>query len=240
MAEWLIEDLVAGDAVRRSAVATAAAVDRGGEGVAEAQPAALAVRLHDLVVHNNKKWFDLFGGADVRVDVVVVQGNVVDGDASSAYAPSTIRFGGVADGASLATDDHGLLVYFGRPRHFLDISLMVSRDRKDSDDLAQLIKGAGTSKELRDAGTALLGLAMAAPQAAVVAGAVAAAAVVGNAAYRLVRAVSGTTIGVYRGNRLAYPDRFGVGRNPSDGSTYRKGDLSFWYEVVQAEPAAPA
>jgi hypothetical protein len=109
------------------------------------------------------------------------------------------------------------------------------RDRRDSDDLAELIRHAATSKEVVDAGTALLGLAVAAPQAAAVAAAVTAAAVLANTAYQLVRAVSGSTIGVYRGNRLAYPDRFGIGRNPSDGSTYYKHDLSFWYEVVLAE-----
>ena len=52
----------------------------------------------------------------------------------------------------------------------------------------------------------------------------------------VVRAMSGSTIGMYRGCRLAHPDKFGSGRNPSDGSTYRKGDLSFWYEVVK-DPA---
>jgi hypothetical protein len=44
--------------------------------------------------------------------------------------------------------------------------------------------------------------------------------------------MSGNTIGMYRGSWLAYPDKFGEGRNPSDGSSYRKGDFSFWYEVI--------
>jgi hypothetical protein len=51
----------------------------------------------------------------------------------------------------------------------------------------------------------------------------------------VIRQVSGKTIGLYRGNRLAYPDKFGLGRNPADGS-YRERDLSFWYEVVRTTP----
>jgi hypothetical protein len=128
-----------------------------------------------------------------------------------------------------------LLIYYGRPRHFLDISLLVSRDRKDSGDLAKLIERSASSKPLQDAATSLLALAVAAPQAAAVVGALAAAAVIGNVAFELVRAVSGTTIGVYRGNRLTYPNRFGIGRNPPDGLTYRKSSMSFWYEVIEAE-----
>ncbi len=80
--------------------------------------------------------------------------------------------------------------------------------------------------------TSLLGLAVAAPPAAAVVGGVAAAATIGDLAYQVVRNLTGATIGMYRGSRLAYPDKFGAGRNPSDGSSYRKGDFSFWYEVV--------
>jgi hypothetical protein len=52
-----------------------------------------------------KKWFDVLGGADVRVDAVVVQGNVVDSDSSTAYAPSTFRFPGIGDGDAVPTDE---------------------------------------------------------------------------------------------------------------------------------------
>jgi len=39
------------------------------------------------------------------------------------------------------------------------------------------------------------------------------------------------------GSRLAYPDKFGEGRNPAGGSSYRQGDFSFWYEVISNPPS---
>jgi len=233
MNEWLVEEIPGRDAIVRSAASVAAIAERELVGP-EAEPLAIAVRLHDILIRNNKKWFNFLGGADVRVDVVVVQGNIVEDDKSSAYTPSTTRFADVGRQDSLATDEHGLLIYYGRPKHFLDISVMISRDTKDSDDLAKLIKDQAGSKEFGGALEAIVGLAVTAPQAAIVAGAVGAASVIGNLAYQVVRAVSGNTIGIYHGNRLAYPDRFGIGRNPP-ASTYQRGDMSFWYEVVEAE-----
>jgi hypothetical protein len=35
----------------------------------------------------------------------VVQGNVVDSDSSTAYAPSTFRFPGIGDGDAVPTDE---------------------------------------------------------------------------------------------------------------------------------------
>jgi hypothetical protein len=199
---------------------------------------ALAVKLHDLTVHNNRKWLDMIKGADVRVDAVIVQGNALTDDDARAYAPATLRFPDVGDGDTLAED--ALLVYYGWPRHFLDLSLLVSRDRKDSDELAQLLKSQEGTQELSGITNTLIGLgSSASPEVAAVQAAIAAATQLADLAYRLVRATSGNTIGIYRGCRLAYPDRFGVGRNPRTG-VYHKQHLSFWYEVVDAEdPANP-
>jgi len=246
MDTWLIADEVDQRAIERSVLAAQARSVRGEpdaddldvppdpaglEGQGQGRAPGVAVRLHDLVVHNNRKWLDFLGGADARVDVVVVQGNVLDGDATACYSPATFRYQGIGDGTRLPTDDRGLLAYFGWPRHFLDLSVIVSRDRRDSDDLATLLTTKAADPEMQAAVTALTGLALANPPAAAVGAALGGAAAIGGLAYQLVRSVSDRTIGLYRGNRLAYPDRFGLGRNPTDG-TYRERDLSFWYEVV--------
>jgi hypothetical protein len=235
---WLITDDADTRAVERSVLAEQAQSLRGDEDTdtdeADGAP-GLAVRLHDLVVHNNRKWFDFLGGADARVDVVVVQGNVLDGQATAAYVPATFRFQGVGDGTRLPTDDQGLLAYYGWPKHFLDISVIVSRDRGHSDDLANLLTAQAEDPKVQAALTALAGLAVTNPPAAAVAAALGGAAALGNLAYQVIRQVSDKTIGLYRGNRLAYPDQFGLGRNPTDGS-YRERDLSFWYEVIRTAP----
>ena len=230
MAEWLVEESVDPRSVARSLVLEGAAQERGATAAKHAP--TVAVRLHDVLIHNNKKWLDIFGGADVRLDAIVVQGNVIESGPAAAYVPTTMRFSGIGDGDSLPSDEFGMLLYFGRPRHFLDISIIVSRDRRDTDDLSSLLAKELDSSAMKGAMTSLLGLAVAAPPAAAVVGGVAAAATIGDLAYQVVRNLTGATIGMYRGSRLAYPDKFGAGRNPSDGSSYRKGDFSFWYEVV--------
>lgn len=240
MANWLIEEPAGLQAVERSVINESMIyeADSGGpESTADAVSRGTAIRLHDVLIHNNKKWFDIFGGADIRLDAVVVQGNVIENDPAAAYVPTTMRFANIGDGDQLPSDEYGMLMYYGYPLHFLDISIIVSRDRRDSDDLATRLTNEMNSAAMKGAITSLAGLALAAPPAAVVAGAIAAAATIGNLAYEVVRAMSGTSIGMYRGSRLAYPDRFGVGRNPADRSSYRKGDFSFWYEVVSDSAA---
>jgi hypothetical protein len=233
MTDWLIEEPADARAVARSVVFEDARQERGRAARAPAQTVAL--RLHDVLIHNNKKWFDIFGGADIRLDAVVVQGNVIDADPAAAYVPTTMRFPGIADGDRLPSDDYGMLLYYGYPRHFLDISIMVSRDTRDTDDLSTRLAKEMNSGAMKGAMAAILGLAVAAPPAAAVTGAIAAAATIGDLARQIVRGMSGSTIGMYRGSRLAYPDEFGAGRNPSDGSSYRKGDFSFWYEVISQQ-----
>jgi hypothetical protein len=230
LTDWLIEEPADPQAVARSVILESALAERGPGTVVPTL--SVALRLHDVVIHDNKRWFNLFGGADVRLDAVVVQGNVIEADPTAAYVPTTMRFAGIGDGDHLPSDDFGMLLYYGYPRHFLDISIIVSRDRQDTDDLAAALAKEMNSSAMKSATVSLLGLAVAAPPAAAVAGAITAATTIGDLAYQVVRAMSGTTIGMYRGCRLAHPDKFGSGRNPSDGSSYRNGDLSFWYEVI--------
>ena len=64
-----------------------------------------------------------------------------NGEQQGFYQPTTFRFAGVQDGDRLPIDVPGLLVFYGQPAHFLDISILVSRDRSDSKDLGELISG---------------------------------------------------------------------------------------------------
>src|SRR5262245_60488015 len=64
----------------------------------EAAPpeAALAVSMNDIVIHDVHKWFGR--GADVRLDILAVHGNVSDEKAGSWYTPTTRTFPNVRDG----------------------------------------------------------------------------------------------------------------------------------------------
>ena len=150
--------------------------------------------------------------------------------------PGTLRFGRVADGDRLPTGEGGLLLFEGLARYFIDIFITVSRDRKDSDDLATALSKSLGDKEMQTALSAVVGLVVAAPTAATVTGAVAAAGVIGDAAYRILKAITGNTIGLFRASWLQFPDRFGIGRHPSGQEPYEVKDLSFWYEIVRNQP----
>jgi hypothetical protein len=189
----------------------------------------LAIRLNDIVIHDTRKWW---GGAKIRLDAIVVRG-LTTGDSGETpfYQPSTFRFGGVKDGDRLQVEAPGLLIFYGWPRHFVDISIMASRDTGDSADLGKLIADRANSDEWKTAAQSLLALTAAAPQAAVVAGAVGAAALIGNFAAEVLRAATDNTIGLYRTAWLQYRDAFGLGRHP-EADAFRQRDLSFWYEIV--------
>jgi hypothetical protein len=89
----------------------------------------------------------------------------------------------------------------------------------------------------RNAVVALAGLAVAAPPVAAITAAIGAAAVLGDFAYRVLREVAGTTIGLYRTSWLQYRDKFGEGRHPQGDGSYRVDDFSFWYDIVTEEEA---
>jgi len=232
MAKWLIDERpTRGEFVgelRRARVQIESA------GTAATSP--VAMRLRDIVVDDNRKLFGgVFSGAQVRIDALVVQGNLLDADSTSMYTPFTTRYNDVRNGQRLFADP-GLIAYAGRPKHFLDIALLISRDTKNSDDLAALLSANLNSPKVRSALTALAGLAVAAPQVAAIAGGIAAAATLADVAYTLIRSVADKTIGFYRGCRLEYPDQFGLGRNPKqDGQSYHVKGMSFWFDVVRTD-----
>jgi hypothetical protein len=184
-------------------------------------------------IHDNKKWF---GEADIRLDALVVTGYGQNEDPQSFYMPKTSSFGRVADGDRLPLGEGGLLIFHGAVLHFIDLFLLVSRDRKDTADLATLLAGGLRSDEIKGATGALLGMAVAAPQVATVTAAMGAATVLGEFAYRLLRAATGSTIGLYRNSHLQFRDGFGVGPHPSPPQRiYRVKDLSFRYEITLEE-----
>ncbi|HJQ38775.1 MAG TPA: hypothetical protein VKB93_16690 [Thermoanaerobaculia bacterium] len=226
--EWLIEETSGISPLAKDADALSGR--RYESSVREAEPASIALRLNDVFVHDTKKWF---GAADLRLDAIVVNGASAS-DTAGFYHPSTFRFADVHDAERLPIEDKGLVFFYGKPKHFLDLSIMLSRDRKDSEDLRELVVKRLGSNEFQTASAALLGLAVAAPQAAAIAAAVGAAATVGNFAAEVLREVTGTTIGLYRASWLEHGDRFGIGRHPERGY-YRQKGFEFWYEVLREE-----
>jgi hypothetical protein len=190
----------------------------------------LSVLIHDITIHDNKKWF---GEADIRLDALVITGKGINDSPDNFYMPRTASFGRVKDGESLPIGDGGLIVYNGPARHFIDIFIMVSRDSKDTDDLASLLEKKLSSGETKDAVSGLLGLTMAVPTVGAITAALSAAVIMGDLAYRLLRAASSTTIGLYRNTHMQVRDGFGIGPHPGPNNRcFRVKDLSFRYEIL--------
>ena len=189
--------------------------------------ASLAVRVHNMVIHDTKKWF---GDASIRLDTLVVYGPNPNADKESFYIPGTQRFNRVRDGDRLPIGDSGLLIFYGKPRYFLDISITVSRDRKDTKDLSTLVKERLKSSEFSVAASTILGLTAVAPQAAAVVAAVQAAATLGGLSAEVLHQATDNTIGLYRASYLQHSDAFGLGRHPDQGE-FRSNDFSFHYEI---------
>jgi hypothetical protein len=222
---WLLEQGAPLDPEAESRLARELRAVRGGIDRLTAPPLALSI--HEVVIHDNKKWF---GGADVRIDALVVQGHGSTKDPRSFYMPQTFRFPAVRDGEQLPTGEAGLLIFYGRPAYFLDLFLTVSRDRKDSDDLAKVLTTHLQSGAPQDALGTLVSL-VARPDVAALKLALGAAARLGEVAYDVLRSITGATVGLLHTSWLEHRDDFGVGRHPEAGS-YRLRDLSFWYEIV--------
>lgn len=187
------------------------------------------VTVHDVVVHDNRKWF---GEADVRIDALVVHGYPKDENPDSCYKPGTFRFSRVLDGDALPIGESGLLLFLGIPHHFLDVFITVARDTKDSDDLANLLQKATDSEEYKTALSGFRQLMSANPTAAMISAGLEASMAVGNLAYRILRKISSSTIGLYRASWLQHRDRFGEGRHPETGA-HRVKDLSFSLEITR-------
>jgi len=185
----------------------------------------LAVRINDMIIHDTRKWF---GSADIRVDAMVVHGRAND-EEQDYYVASTFRFGGIKDDDRLPIEEPGQRIFYGHPAHFLDVSVFVSRDSSDSDALASAIDAEMNTDAWKAASTAVLA-ATGATGAAAIVGAVSGAATISNATYKILKNLTGNTIGLYRTSWLQYADRFGLGRHPKTG-VFRQQDFSFWYSI---------
>ncbi|MBD2512573.1 hypothetical protein H6G91_36135 [Nostoc muscorum FACHB-395] len=226
---WLVDEIIPSDAATFEQMEELNLAQSRG---ADTQPPNLAVRLQDIMIWDTKKWF---GEAEIRLDALVVHGNPVQGDQTSFYMPQTFRFPRVKSEEPLPTGENGLLIFFGQPLHFLDIFITVSRDRKDSDDLATLLNKQLQSNEFKGAMSTIVGLAVTVPQVATVTTALGSASLLGNFAYQVLSKTTGDTIGLYRTSWLQYRDNFGIGRHPKQGSHHVQ-DISFCYEIVEEVP----
>jgi hypothetical protein len=202
-------------------------IRRGSVRRASASP-RLAVRLLDVVVHNNLK---LFGEAAVRIDALVVHGGPAADDRAGFYSPGTFRFDRVADGDRLPIGAAGLLLFFGRPRFFLDFFLAVSRDREGAESLSLLLESLSGSDKALAAQGQLLAMATGVPDAELLAAGMKAALSIGDAALLSIQNAASGTIGLYRNCWLRGRDAWGIGRHPDDGM-FRAKDLSFRFEIV--------
>jgi hypothetical protein len=197
-------------------------------------PTHVAVRLKELTVHSNRS----FLASAVRIDAMVV--TAPPEGARDPYRAATVRFDRVKDGDRLPFDD--LLVYEGPVGRFLDLAVWVAKDDQRDLDLGDLLAREAGSDEVKGAVAVLAGLAVSSPQAAVVAGSVAAVGTLIRTGARLLDAVQGKSIGVYRTSLLPHQrfgagdDATGIGRHPAKGSL-KAQDMSFAFEVVDLDRA---
>ncbi len=225
MGDWILDETLPSDQdVIENAIMRSKAFRNKKD---NAKNLALGVRINDLIIHDTKKWF---GSANIRVDTLVLHGSSND-EATNLFHPKTFHFNGIKDNERLPIEHPGQLIYYGFPSHFLDISILISRDTKDSDDLATLISNASKTDEWTTARDVITTAFQVSPQAALIVGAAESAIMLSNLVYKLVKSVSGNTIGLYRTSWLQYRDRFGIGRHPEKDSRRQK-DFSFWYEIV--------
>lgn len=195
-------------------------------------PSRVAVRLKELTVHSNRSIL----ASTVRIDALVI--TAPPEGWGEPYRAGTARFDRVKDGDRLPFDD--LLVYEGAVGRFVDLAVWVARDDQRDLDLADLLARETAGAEVKGAIAALAGLGMAAPQAAVVAATTAAVATIVRTGSRLLDAVRGKGIGVYRTSLLphqrfgAAADPPGAGRHPEQG-LIKAQDMSFAFEVVDLD-----
>jgi len=188
----------------------------------------IGLRITNVLIHDNRR---LFGESSVRMDALVVHGSKNGSSAPDFYSPVTFRFDRVADGDHLPIGDHGLLVYLGKPRYFLDFFLTVSRERDASPGLHDLLTGL-SSPDIADPEAQLLSLATGIPDPDLLAGAMKGALLIGDAALMALRKATSGTIGLYRDSWLQKRDNWGIGRHPQEGEIRHKG-LSFSFEILE-------
>jgi Caspase domain len=183
-------------------------------------PKKVAVRLESLSVRSNRALFR----ATVRLDAMVI---TADRKGRAIATPVTQRFPGIANGDLLPMDN--LRLYVGPVREFLDIAIWVNRDDDKGVSLADLFADEMSKSGVKSALTVVGGLVVAAPAVAAGVGAVVAVAELVRVGARLVSAVVGKNIGLYRTSLLPH-ERFGIGRHPEKGMQEAQA-IRFAYDV---------
>lgn len=127
MAEWLcIEEAPLDDDL------LVAAAPRAGR-----SKKSYLVTLRGVRVLDNKK---LFGGADVGIHTVVIDG-YPDMKSENPFWAQTLQFPNVKDGNLLSIDpDLGFQLYRGKPQEFLNLYVMAVRNKNAARDFAKVLK----------------------------------------------------------------------------------------------------
>ncbi|MER6957591.1 MULTISPECIES: hypothetical protein [unclassified Streptomyces] len=221
MAEWMIDG--PGIALPSDAVL----LDEARHGAVRRTPRPrLAIRLLEMVVHENGRWF---GESHVRLDVLVVHGGSASG---TEYAPQTFAFPRVADGDRLPIGQGGLLLFHGRPKWFLSMFVALSRDVPGAPGLPALLNDIAASDPAVELQAQALSLATGLPDPDILGLAVQGTWAVGGAALARLTMETRSTIGVYRDSWLRGRDSWGVGRHPHEG-LLRAKDVSFAFEIIE-------
>ncbi|MGH9004697.1 MAG: hypothetical protein ACRDYV_16355, partial [Acidimicrobiia bacterium] len=132
------------------------------------------ITIFDVIVDETRK---RFGGADIRVDALVVTPAPAD---DQLYQADTFTFSEIKDGETLPIDPaSGLGIYTGWPQYFLSMAVIVSRGGQDQKSLPELL--ADSADQLGDLLGNVAQLTAAAPHAGAITGAAAAAVKLGGA-----------------------------------------------------------
>jgi hypothetical protein len=186
--------------------------------VAQQPQRELAIRLNELLVHDNRK---LWGSTDIRIDTLCVTGD-------QEVSTSTHVFGHIADEDRVPFDN--LLVFKGPVTGFVDFAIWVSKHDDGQADLPELMREVANEAEFQHAVTVLGGLALAGPQAASLAAGLAAGGTVTYFVSRLIQRALGQHIGLYRCSFLPQ-EEWGIGRHPKS-DMLRAQDFSFSFEIL--------
>jgi hypothetical protein len=192
-----------------------------------------SILLRNVTVLDNRR---LLLSADVIVYTLVIDG-YPDMQSNQPFWGEEFHFFGVKNGAVLPIDpEHGVQIYRGKPRHFMNLYVLVVRDTRATRDFAQLLKDNFVAKGIGTlAGAAISIYGNLPPQVTV------------ETARELTTTVTDTTldyfskqknlvIGVYYGSLIREKD-YGLGLNPANYPASRLncgGALEIAYEVKRA------
>jgi hypothetical protein len=125
----------------------------------------VTICLRGVRVLDNKK---LFGSAQVRVLLIVVDGRV-NTQAGMPFWTQELPFPNVSDGATLPIDvDSGFVVYRSKPEGFISLFVIIARDTEATRAFAQALKDSFVAKGIGTTvgvGITLAGASLAAPAA---------------------------------------------------------------------------